>query len=73
MVSCRICELPIRDYVRVVPPGFTDFPINRIVELTASNWAVRTNQLSKFDPHCGSDRHALERAAASRRQKSGRQ
>jgi hypothetical protein len=24
----------------VVLPGFTDFPINRIVELTPSNWAV---------------------------------
>jgi hypothetical protein len=41
----------VRDYVRVALPDFTGFPVNRIVELTPSNWAVRTHQVSKFDPH----------------------
>jgi len=35
----------------VVPARLYGLPDNLIVELTLSNWAVRTNRLSKFDSH----------------------
>ena len=38
--TCRRLKIPVRDYLGSVLPGLSDFPINRIAELTPSAWAA---------------------------------
>src|SRR6516162_4414486 len=38
--TCRHLKIPVRDYLGSVLPGLSDFPINRIAELTPSAWAA---------------------------------
>jgi len=33
-------KIPVRDYLGAVLPGVSDFPINRIAELTPATWAT---------------------------------
>jgi transposase len=39
--TCRRLSLPLRDYLGSVLPGFANFPISRVAELTPSAWAAR--------------------------------
>jgi hypothetical protein len=39
--TCRRLETPIRQYMAFVLPGLTNFPINRIAELTPTALATR--------------------------------
>jgi transposase len=39
--TCRRLKIPLRDYLGSVLPGLSDFPINRIAELTPVAWATR--------------------------------
>src|SRR5271156_5775912 len=39
--TCRRLSLPVRDYLGSVLPGLSNFPINRVPELTPSAWAAR--------------------------------
>ena len=39
--TCRRLKIPVRDYLGSVLPGLSDFPINRIAELTPAAWASR--------------------------------
>jgi transposase len=39
--TCRRLKIPVRDYLGSVLPGLSDFPINRIAELTPAAWATR--------------------------------
>jgi transposase len=39
--TCRRLNLPIRDYLASVLPGLSDFPRNRVAELTPSTWAAK--------------------------------
>ena len=36
--TCRRLKIPVPDYLGSVLPGLSDFPINRIAELTPSAW-----------------------------------
>jgi transposase len=38
--TCRRLKIPVRDYRGSVLPGLSDFPVNRIAELTPSAWAL---------------------------------
>jgi transposase len=38
--TCRRLKIPVRDYLGSVLPGLSDFPIDRIAELTPSAWAA---------------------------------
>jgi transposase len=39
--TCRRLNISVRDYLGSVLPGLSDFPINRIAELTPAAWATR--------------------------------
>jgi transposase len=39
--TCRQLDIPIRNYLASVLPGLTDFPINRIGQLTPRAWLAR--------------------------------
>ena len=39
--TCRRLKISVRDYLGSVLPGLSDFPINRIAELTPSAWATQ--------------------------------
>jgi transposase len=39
--TCRRRSLPLRDYLGSVLPGLTDFPSNRVAELTPNAWTAR--------------------------------
>jgi transposase len=39
--TCRRLKIPVRDYLGSVLPGLSDFPVNRIAELTPAAWANR--------------------------------
>jgi len=39
--TCRRLKIPVRDYLGSVLPELSDFPINRIAELTPSAWAAK--------------------------------
>jgi hypothetical protein len=39
--TCRRLKIPLRDYLGSVLPGLSDFPVNRIAELTPAAWANR--------------------------------
>jgi transposase len=39
--TCRRLKISVRDYLGSVLPGLSDFPINRIAELTPAVWATR--------------------------------
>jgi transposase len=39
--SCRRLKLPVRDYLAAVLPGFGDFPIQHLPDLTPAAWIVR--------------------------------
>ena len=39
--TCRRLKIPLRHYLGSVLPGLSDFPINRIAELTPAAWATR--------------------------------
>src|SRR5262249_708378 len=44
--TCRRLKIPVRDYLGSVLPGLSDFPINRIAELTPSA-GLLTNTATK--------------------------
>jgi hypothetical protein len=39
--TCRRLKISVRDYLGSVLPGLSDFPVNRIAELTPAAWANR--------------------------------
>jgi hypothetical protein len=39
--TCWRLKIPVRDYLGSVLPGLTDFPVNRISELTPTAWVTR--------------------------------
>ena len=39
--SCRRLDLPVRDYLAAILPGFADLPIQRVSERTPSAWAAQ--------------------------------
>jgi transposase len=39
--SCRRLNLPVRDYLAAVLPGFADLPIRRLPDLTPAAWVVQ--------------------------------
>jgi hypothetical protein len=39
--TCGRLNIPIRDYLGSVLPGLSDFPVNRISELTPATWAIQ--------------------------------
>ena len=39
--SCRRLKLPVRDYLAAVLPGFADFPIQRVPDLTPAAWVAQ--------------------------------
>ncbi len=39
--TCRRINIPVRDYLAAVLPGFADTPIHRLPQLTPTAWALR--------------------------------
>ena len=39
--SCRRLKLPVRNYLAAVLPGFADFPIQRVPDLTLAAWVAQ--------------------------------
>src|SRR5216684_3233371 len=41
--SCRRLNLPVRDYLAAVLPGFADLPIQRLPDLTPAAWVAQNS------------------------------